>query len=222
MINTVSESIRHDNAIIDSSLVEWIRSIKPDWSYFREGMSDFSYICYMSLYQFAAQYCQDKNVLDVASGMGFGSYFLAQTARRVVGLDIDAKSLEYAVQRYRNRNLHFFLTDATAACFADGSFDIIVSIETFEHILPERAMSFLQEIHRLLVPGGFLVISTPNRRVNRKISRNASHINEMGVEDFFNLIRSVFPDCRPFYQRKNVLRSMGRFYSVVRHCTRKM
>ncbi len=215
-MNMVSESMIHDDASIDSSFIEKICSIKPDRSHFREGMSDYSYICYIALYQFAVPYCQDKNVLDAACGIGFGSFFLAQTARQVIGLDIDPTCLAYAIQRYQNRNLHFFLTDAVATCFANGSFDIVVSIETFEHIVPEKALLFLREIHRLLVPGGFLIISTPNRRVNRKISRNAAHINEMGVEDFFNLIRSVFPDCRPFYQRKNVLRSMGRFYSVVR------
>lgn len=215
-MNRYSESMGRNETLMDSSLIELIRAIKPNWSYFKEGMSDYSYICYISLYRFAAQYCESKQVLDAASGIGFGSCFLVQTARKVVGIDIDLKSLAYAVQRYRHKNLSFLLTDITENGFVSSSFDVIVSIETFEHLIPERAMIFLKEMYRLLKPGGALIISTPNRRVNRKISRNPTHINEMGVNDFFGMIRRIFPDCKPFYQRKNVLRSMGRFYSVVR------
>ncbi|MBN2030810.1 class I SAM-dependent methyltransferase [bacterium] len=211
-----SESPDGNETFIDSSLVDLIRSIKPDWSYFKEGMSDYSYICYISLYLFATRYCEGKQVLDAASGIGFGSYFLTQTAKRVIGIDIDLNSLSYAVQRYHNKNLNFLLTDVTENGFSSSSFDVVVSIETFEHLIPEKAMVFLQEIFRLLKPGGVLIISTPNRRVNRKISRNPTHINEMEVKAFFDLIRRVFPDCQPFYQRKNVLQSMKPFYFVVR------
>ena len=52
-------------------------------------------------------------------------------------------------------------TDFNSALpFADASFDGIVSIETIEHL--ENPWSFVRELARLLRPGGFLVLSTPN------------------------------------------------------------
>lgn len=51
--------------------------------------------------------------------------------------------------------------------FADGSFDVIVSIEVLEHVAAPYVL--LREIFRILTPGGRLVFSTPN--VSNAISR---------------------------------------------------
>ena len=201
---------------VDPKEIDFIKKIRPEWTYFHEGMTDYSYICFISLYRFAAQYCKNKKVLDAASGIGFGCYFLTRTAKHVIGLDTDRQSVDYAINHYKHENLQFLITDATASCFPDQSFDVIVSIETFEHIHPDNARKFLEECRRMLVPGGQFIISTPNRSVHRQISRNPDHINEMDVDDFFNLISQVFSPCEPFYQRKGVLQKMRGFYRVVR------
>lgn len=44
--------------------------------------------------------------------------------------------------------------------FAAASFDLVYSIEVFEHL--HRPYDVLKECHRVLKPGGFLVVSTPN------------------------------------------------------------
>lgn len=44
--------------------------------------------------------------------------------------------------------------------FGDASFDGVVSIETIEHL--ENPWMFVREISRILRPGGFVVLSTPN------------------------------------------------------------
>ena len=196
-----------------SPSIEFIKSIKPE---IRQFENNYSYICYIALYEFAAHYCCRKRVLDAACGLGFGSYFLAQIADQVVGLDIDKERIQFASTRYQKASLHFMLSDATSTCLRDHSFDVIVSIETFEHIPPDRAVSFLKEMKRLLAPGGILVISTPNRSIHRQISRNPDHINEIDVDDFFALISRIFGEYEPYYQRKGVLKTMQNFYCIVK------
>ncbi len=48
---------------------------------------------------------------------------------------------------------------------ADGSFDLIVSGQTFEHITQEEGGLLLTQVRRLLAPGGALALDTPNRRL---------------------------------------------------------
>jgi ubiquinone/menaquinone biosynthesis C-methylase UbiE len=58
-------------------------------------------------YLYASQFVAGKTVLDVASGEGFGSDLLAQTAGDVVGVDIDEASVAHASSRYVRDNLEF-------------------------------------------------------------------------------------------------------------------
>ena len=45
--------------------------------------------------------------------------------------------------------------------FADNSFDVVVFCEVLEHLLMDP-LAALREIHRVLAPGGILVLTTPN------------------------------------------------------------
>ena len=50
--------------------------------------------------------------------------------------------------------------DACNTTFADESFDIVIAREIIEHVLDDRAM--WREITRVLRPGGYLQLTTPN------------------------------------------------------------
>ncbi len=178
--------------------------------------SEYSYLCYIALYQFAMNFCKDRTVLDAACGLGYGSYLLAREAKIVTGIEIVNSNIEFAGQNYKKQNLNFLVTDATATDFKNYQFDTIVSVETFEHIPPKKALQFLREFKRILKPGGTLVISTPNHDVYSQISRTKDHVNELNVDDFEALLRQVFDKYEPYYQRKGVLQTTGRYYSALK------
>lgn len=139
---------------------------------------------HLDRYKFALDYVKGKKVLDCASGAGYGSYMLAQTAYDVIGVDISQDAIDYAKNHYQAYNLEFFCHDACNLPFDDSTFDVITSFETLEHI--KEYQCFIKECKRVLRPHGLLIISTPNRVVSAilKNEYNQYHLFEMNVVEF--------------------------------------
>jgi SAM-dependent methyltransferase len=133
-----------------------------------------------------------QSVLDIACGEGYGSYLLAQAARRVVGVDVSADTVTHARQKYRRPNLVFEVGDCVALPLAAGSVDVVVSFETIEH--HDRHQEMMREIKRVLRPGGCLFISSPNKTVysDRTGFKNPFHVKELYREEFEDLLRQHF------------------------------
>ena len=55
---------------------------------------------HLKRYEFAQPYCAGREVLDAGCGVGYGTAFLAETARRVVGVDRSGDAIDYARTRY--------------------------------------------------------------------------------------------------------------------------
>lgn len=133
-----------------------------------------------------------KQVLDIASGEGFGSWFLSQTAAGVTGVDISAEAVAHAARRYGHDGLRYLQGDCRDIPMPDASVDVIVSFETLEHISEHDA--FMAEIRRVLRPGGFLLISTPDLDgYNASIDEaNAFHKRELSRAEFAAMLRQNF------------------------------
>jgi SAM-dependent methyltransferase len=146
-------------------------------------------------YLYVAEYVQDKDVLDIASGEGFGSYYLAKSARSVVGVDIDGEAISHAKKTYLSENLHFIEGSMTDIPIQDtGVFDIIVSFESIEHIDGKSQLSFMREVRRLLKPDGMFIVSTPNKELftdNVEI-KNPFHLKEFYTEEFRGFLLTYF------------------------------
>ena len=59
---------------------------------------------HLKRYDFARPLCTGLVVLDAACGVGYGTAFLAETAARIVGVDVDERSVAYARGRYGSAN----------------------------------------------------------------------------------------------------------------------
>lgn|GEM_PF-3191843 len=197
--------------------VKWLLSIRPAASDRHRLISDYTYLGYAALYLFAADHAAGLRVLDAGCGTGFGAYILAQNAGSVLALDRQTSVISAAQKRYGHPHLSFLTADALNTPLPDQAIDLAVSIEILEHISAEYSVRFLRQLHRVLAPGGRLIISTPNRDVYDTISRTSGHLNELSVDGFFELLTSLFPVVQPFYQRKNELAEQRLYHRLAAH-----
>jgi len=113
-------------------------------------------------YRFAGEFCENKDVLEVACGSGQGLGYLAKKAKRVVGGDIDQKLLRMAAEYYRGRDkVELKALDAQRLPFADKSFDVIILYEAIYYL--KEPADFIREAYRVLRSGGVLIICTANK-----------------------------------------------------------
>jgi SAM-dependent methyltransferase len=155
---------------------------------------------HLKRYEFARGWCESADVLDAACGVGYGSAYLAETARKVVGVDRSAEALDYARDEYARPNVQFVEGDLLALPFPDGAFDVVCAFEAIEHLDNQRA--FLSEAARVLRPDGTLLVSTP--RVDRTNSEpeNPFHRIELSRADFEGLLREQFGEVDLYGQRR--------------------
>lgn len=168
--------------------------------------SDEIYQEHVERYRFACSYVKGCVVLDAACGTGFGSRMMSENAKKVYGIDISREAVEYAKEKYANENIVYDQMDVAKISYPDGFFDAVVSFETVEHVPePER---FLNEIQRVLRPGGRLIISTPNRETTcqGKDVHAPFHIKEFTLDEMLGLLKDfreqeVFTQKMAYYHR---------------------
>jgi 2-polyprenyl-3-methyl-5-hydroxy-6-metoxy-1,4-benzoquinol methylase len=150
-------------------------------------------------YAFASRFVKGKRVLDIACGEGYGAAALRKAgATHVIGVDVSESVCLHARSKY---GLDARPGTAEQIPLDDGSVDVIVSFETIEHVL--NASRFLDECVRILVPGGRLIISTPNKGTYRywQGTQNPYHCSEMTSEEFASALSTRFRDGRFYTQR---------------------
>ena len=115
-----------------------------------------------------AMICSDKigeKILDIGCNWGHVSILLWEKGYDVMGRDIFKAKIEIAKDLkkelgIKSDRLQFRQMDFLKSDFEDDLFDCVLFLETIEHV--ESPVAFLNECRRVLKPGGYLLISTPN------------------------------------------------------------
>lgn len=169
---------------------------------FKNQVSNFSETSYLIYLRrlFPYNYLRkviSKNscVLEVGFGEGYGIHHISQKAKMTVGLELSEAYVENAKKKYSNSSCTFMRYDGEKIPFEDNTFDYVISCMVIEHVLD--IYTYLKEIYRVLKPGGYLYITTPNRKLRLKDHEEPFyrfHITEFDKESLFRVISKVFND----------------------------
>lgn len=109
-------------------------------------------------YHFASLECRDKDVLEIACGVGQGAGLLSNEAKSYIGIDIDSQLV--GIAELNNQDCKFITGDATKLEMSDNSIDVIIIFEAL-YYFPDVFLVLL-ECKRVLRPDGVLLISQAN------------------------------------------------------------
>lgn len=104
---------------------------------------------------------KELSLLDVGGSTGIIDNELTKHFGKVVGIDIDDGAIKYAREHFEAENLFFQVGDAMALEFEDESVDVVVCSHVYEHVPDPSTM--MQEIHRVLKPGGACYFAANSR-----------------------------------------------------------
>jgi 2-polyprenyl-3-methyl-5-hydroxy-6-metoxy-1,4-benzoquinol methylase len=162
---------------------------------------EFYRVEHQQRYEWASKYCAGKDILDVACGVGYGSEILAlEGAANVIGLDVSFEAVAFGGAKQSSPAI-FLNADASHLPFDSGTFDVVVSFETIEH-LPHPEL-FLAEVSRVLKSGGLCICSSPNLDFMPSTGHkedNPFHLSEMSYADFNRLFIKHFEVSERFSQ----------------------
>jgi ubiquinone/menaquinone biosynthesis C-methylase UbiE len=103
---------------------------------------------------------RDADVLEL--GAGWCDFANLVTARSVTAMDIDA-----VVDKAADDHVTAVVGDCTdLSRFDDASFDVVFASNLLEHLERPVTDALLAESHRVLRPGGRLILVQPNFRLN--------------------------------------------------------
>jgi len=101
-----------------------------------------------------------RRVLDLGCGVGFFGGEAAKRGAWVAGLDFSGTALEICHERLPQLGL--VRADATRVPFRSASFDVVLVNDIIEHLAEDLGRAMMQEVSRVLRPGGRLVLDTDN------------------------------------------------------------
>jgi ubiquinone/menaquinone biosynthesis C-methylase UbiE len=109
------------------------------------------------VFDFLNKFLKDGPILDLGCGTGRVSKYYSDQGYQVVGLDISKEMLK--ICRQKSAGISVCLGDGARLPFRDNSFSTVISYGALHHIPDIEAV--FHELHRVLVPGGVLIIDEP-------------------------------------------------------------
>lgn len=104
-----------------------------------------------------------------------------------LNLGITASIREQTLARRSNIDSVLY-DDMTRSSLADESFDCVVAVEVLEHV--EEDLQFIRQVHRVLKPNGYFLMTTPNGDFVRNTNPDHKrHYTRIGLQ---SLLESCF------------------------------
>jgi SAM-dependent methyltransferase len=105
---------------------------------------------------------RESNIVDLGCGCGALVLFLQEIGyRNVLGLETSPGQVEFARQ-LGVRSVEFGDLVPFLRNTADEVFDVVVVFDVIEHFCKEEVLEIMDQVYRVLRPGGRLIVHAPN------------------------------------------------------------
>lgn len=131
-------------------------------------------------------------VLELGSGEGILGSIISEFAN-VKGIELSSKAVDKANALYKKAN--FEQGNVLDYDFKSSKYDVVLSQEVIEHI--EDQEKYVDVCHEVLKEGGFLILTTPNKRVMDRLTNSKEWSNQpienvLTPAQLLNLLRGRF------------------------------
>ena len=154
---------------------------------------NYWYRRHLAVYEWIAERCAGRDVVDMACGEGYGVDVLSRRASRVTGVDANPDAHEHARLKYTKPGVRFvrdLIERYEQPC------DAVVFLQTIEHV--ERPEAVLRHFKGMLKEGGTVYVSTPNLLTlappGAAKSDNPWHLREYRAAEFRSLCHECFDE----------------------------
>lgn len=152
----------------------------------------------------------EKAILDLGCSDGFGTYYVAEFAKSVLGVDFDEEAIGYAKSHHGSCSEEEGVISYKLENFLNqkyGEFDGIVSFDVLEHIYPENEDDYMQTVLINLKDTGTFVVGTPSLETQQYSKENVTgaHVNVYKGEDFYKMLKRYFHNVYLFTQNDEII-----------------
>ncbi|HEY9169190.1 MAG TPA: class I SAM-dependent methyltransferase [Lutibacter sp.] len=116
---------------------------------------------------------KDPTVLDLGCGEGRLTAFIGEFGF-VEGIELSQNAVERANKLYPHVN--YLQGDVLTHNFGEKKFDVVISQEVIEHI--EEIEQYIDVCHKVLNKGGYLILTTPNKKVLESMKEGSKWSNQ--------------------------------------------
>lgn len=118
---------------------------------------------------------------------------------KVTGVDVSENAIENAIKNFKQEGISFIKGNAEKLEFLNEEFDIIVSLETMEHVA--NVSRYIQELKRVLKKDGIIIISCPNDwwYYPDEIDNNPYHLKKYTFNEFVELTTKILGESNQLF-----------------------
>lgn len=139
------------------------------------------------------RYAKGTSLLDVGCAQGFFLFNASMAGYNAKGIEIARDAAEYARKEF---GLDVEAKPFEELQFPENHFDVVTLWQVLEHV--PYPLKMLKDVHRILKPGGLLVVSTPNiEGIPAKMLRKRwwdikrLHINQFTIKTLTDILQNA-------------------------------
>lgn len=160
-------------------------------------------------------------VLDVGCGQGYSTIYYSREVKEIIGVDYCEDFIVWARELLRQfpdpavmikNNITFQVADVRNLPFTNEEFDAIVCERVLIN-LPEKEMQWaaVQELSRVLKPGGLLACAEVTRQGHEQVNRFRTQFGLVPLEQYWHNLYINEAEFIPFVQQYFDLLAVKRF-----------